>query len=307
MNPPRILVVGSINQDLVVRVSRPPRPGETIAGGDLQLHPGGKGANQAVAAARLGASATMLGKVGRDAFGPAMLQTLQTEGVDTAFVSADDEAATGTAVIAVFDSGENTIVISPGANGRVRPADLAALEPRMGRFDFLLLQLEIPMETVEAAAGMARRAGVRVLLDAAPARALPPSLLANVDIVSPNETEAETLVGRPVTTEDEALEAARELMRQGAREALIKRGARGSLWAHPDGVERFGVFDVQAVDPTAAGDAFTAAIALGLARGLPRSECLRFASAAGAMTVTRLGAQPSLPRAQEVEEFLRTR
>jgi len=305
MSEPRLLVVGSINQDLVVRVARAPRQGETIQGGNLALHPGGKGANQAVAAARLGASVAFCGRVGREAFGAAMLAGLNAEGIDTAFVAQDPEAATGTAVILVLESGQNMIVISPGANGRVGPADLAPLKPRIGRFDFLLLQLELPMEAIEAAASMARAAGVRVLLDAGPARELPPSLLSRLDIVSPNETEAETILGRSAGSEAEAREAARELTARGAREAIIKLGARGSVWAHPGGFETFGAFQVPVVDPTAAGDAFTAAIAVELARGRSRPECLRTASAAGALAVGRMGAQPSLPRLCEVEEFLR--
>jgi ribokinase len=304
MGKPKILVIGSINQDLVTRTARAPREGETVAGGDLQLLPGGKGANQAVAAARLGADVTFCGRVGRDAFGPAMLAGLKREGIDTSLIREDEEAATGTALILVFDSGENMIVISPGANGRVVPDDLKPLKSRMNEFDFLLLQFEIPMETVEAAAAMARKAGTRVFLDTAPAREAPDSLLKNVDIVSPNETEAEAILGHPISDEAAAAEAAKELRARGANEAIIKLGARGSVWAHSAGGETYRAFPVAAVDPTAAGDAYSAAIAVSLAKGLSRSESAAIASAAGALAATRMGAQPSLPCEADIGAFL---
>ncbi len=277
-----------------------------MAGGDLELLAGGKGANQAVAAARLGADVAFCGRVGMDAFGPVMLDGLKSESVDTSLIREDAEAATGTALILVFDSGENMIVISPGANGRVGPDDLTPLESRMGEFDFLLLQFEIPMETVEAAAAMARKAGTRVFLDTAPARNVPDSLLRNVDIVSPNETEAEAILGHPVSDEKTAAEAAKELISRGAGEAIVKLGARGSVWAHPDGIETFQAFAVDAVDPTAAGDAYSAAIAVSLATGMSRAESAAIASAAGALTATKMGAQPSLPSHAEIKTFLET-
>ncbi len=305
---PKILVAGSLNADLVVRTSRFPQPGETISGGDLQVIPGGKGANQAVAAARLGAQVYMLGRVGRDNFGDFLLNNLQANHVDSSLVQRDD-ASTGTAIIVVDADGQNSIVLSPGANGKVSASDveLASFSDpstRSGRrFDLLLLQLEIPTPTVLSAAKRAKEHGVRVILNPAPAQSIPDELIALPDFLVPNETELSLLTGMEVKDLPSAEAAARKLRERGAQTVIVTLGSKGALIVTAEEVTHVESFPVQPVDTTAAGDAFIGGFASVLdSSSLP--DAVRYGCACGALATTKFGAQPSLPNRAEVEEFL---
>jgi ribokinase len=296
-----ILVIGSLNADLVVRAPRFPAPGETISGEDLAIIPGGKGANQAVAAARQGASVAMLGRVGDDSFGPTLVQNLEDNHVDTAHVETD-ESATGTAIIVVDSSGQNSIVLSPGANGKVTPADVDAVSFQDA--DILLLQLEIPLETVIHAASVARQNGLRVILNPAPARRLPDSLLADVDILIPNESELGLLSGLPVTDVASAGSAARVLLAKGVKTVIVTLGAEGALIVTNEIVQHSPAFKVDVVDTTAAGDAFIGGLAAALLKGMPLEGAVHFGNASGALAATKFGAQPSLPTVEEVNQLM---
>lgn len=304
--PPRITVVGSLNTDLVIRTPRFPAAGETVTGGEFATFPGGKGANQAVAAARLGARVAMVGCVGGDDFGRRLLAGLQGEGVDVTLVRVDPESASGTALIMVDPTGQNTIVVAPGANRRLRPGDVARAEGLIARSSVLLLQLEVPIDAVLAAARLAHTRGVRVVLDPAPAppRPLPPELYQLVDVINPNEVEARALSGVAVTDDAGAAAAAGRLLRAGARAAVIKLGARGAFVHDGSSGTPVPGFHVEAVDTTAAGDAFAGALAVALAGEKDLIEAVRFANAAGALSVMTRGAQPSLPSRAAVEEFV---
>jgi ribokinase len=301
---PRIAVAGSLNMDLVVRSPRIPRPGETIIGGEYRHVPGGKGANQAVAAARLGAEVAMVGRLGRDAFGEQLRRNLAAGGVDTAFVLQNAGIATGVALIVVDDTGQNTIVVAPGANMRLSPADVDAAAHAIAGADVLLLQLEIPLDAVIRAAEVAREHGVTVILNPAPARSLPPHLLSMVDVLIPNESEAALLTGLQVDSQSEAEEAATALLQLGAGAAVLTLGARGALLAQEGHCQIASAFPVQPVDTTAAGDAFVAGFAVALAEGSTMAGAVRWGNAAGALATTQHGAQPSLPSRAAVEQLL---
>jgi len=290
--------------DLVARAPRIPRPGETIIGRDFHTLPGGKGANQAVAAARLGARVAMVGRVGRDAFAKPLLDNLAAAGVDHTFVIEDPGAATGVALIEVDDGGQNSIVVASGANMRLTPADVDAAEAAIAAADVLLLQLETPLETVIHAARAARAHGVRVLLNPAPARPLPPALLSLVDVLVPNESETALLTGMPVGNQAQVEAAAQALRGLGVGAVILTLGERGALLAQAEKTEHFPAFAVTAVDTTAAGDAFMGGLAVALAEGQSLAEGVRWGNAAGALAATQLGAQPSLPTRQAVEKLL---
>lgn len=308
MTAPRIVVVGSVNTDMVVKSQRIPRPGETVTGGVFVMANGGKGANQAVAAARLAAEVTLVARTGTDLFGDQSIAHYQQEAIVTDWIFRDPDRHTGVALILVDEQGENLISVASGANHALTPEDVARAAEPIRAADVLLLQLEIPMATVEYAARLAHEAGVAVVLDPAPAPAGPlaPSLLGNVDYVKPNETEAEGLTGIAVHDEATARQAAQRLLEGGAKHAIITLGPRGAFWIGPEGSGFVPGFRVEALDSTAAGDAFSGALACALARGLPLGQAVRHASLVGALSVTRMGAQPSLPRAGEVELFERT-
>jgi ribokinase len=298
-----IVVLGSLNVDLVARVPALPRPGETARGGRLQTFTGGKGANQAVAAARLGWRVAMVGRVGRDAGGDALLGQLEGDGVDVAGVARDDEEPTGTALIMVDAAGENLIAVASGANGLVGAADVERALRAVGSDGLLVLQLEIPV----AAAALAIREGRRVLLNAAPAAELDAGLLRRLEALVVNESEAAALLGRPVPDAAAGLEAARDLHAAGARLAVVTMGAAGSALCDAGGPRRVDPFPVTAVDTTAAGDAFVGALAVGLAAGLPAPAAARLASAAGAAAASREGAQTSLPGTADLERLFGVR
>jgi len=301
---PHILVVGSVNMDLVVRCPRVPAPGETLAGSDFRLVPGGKGANQAVAAARLGAPAALIGRVGRDGFGDALLEGLRSNGVDTTHVGRDDEAASGVALILVEPGGENSIVVAPGANAALTPEHLEAAGGAFAWADAVLVQLEVPVATVERALTLARRGGALAVLDAGPARELPAAVLEAADIVSPNETEARALTGVAVTDAGGAEQAAERLREMGARTVVLKLGGQGAYLAGEKERRHVPAFAVEPVDTTAAGDAFTAALAVAVASGKPLPEAVRTANAAGAAATLRFGAQPSMPTPEEIAQVM---
>jgi ribokinase len=299
-----VVVFGSINLDLVVRTPRLPGAGETVPGHSFTMTAGGKGANQAVACARLGAATRMVGRLGADLYGAMLRDGLRASGVDEAGVVAAEGESSGVALIAVDDAGQNTIVVVPGANGTPGPADLARLKIALEGACALLLQLEIPLPQVTAAAQLARQQGVLVVLDPAPALPLPPELYAAVDLLTPNEHEAAALAGAPVTSVEEAARAARVLRERGARQVVVTLGERGALW--DDGAQSLHLpaYPVQVVDTVAAGDAFNGALAAGLAQGLSSEAALRWAMAAGALACTRPGAQAALPTRDELMGFL---
>jgi len=300
----RIAVVGSINVDLVVRVDRRPAPGETVTGLGFDVFPGGKGANQAVAAARLGGSVRMVGRVGADTFAAVALEQLAASGVATDGVVADGAHGTGIASIVVDAAGENSIVVVPGANGAWAEADVARAAAVASWAQVVSLQLEVPFEVNVRVARAARQAGALVVLNPAPAPAgsLPPGLFADVDVLTPNAREAAVLAGVP---DGDAESAARRLQAMGAGSVVVTLGDQGALYLHKGAVGRVPAFPVRVVDTTAAGDAFNGALAVALARGSALPEAVRLGCAAGALAATRHGAQPSLPTAAEVRALLR--
>ncbi|HEX4836108.1 MAG TPA: ribokinase [bacterium] len=300
-----VCVVGSLNMDLVVRAPRLPRVGETVTGGTFATFPGGKGANQAVAAARLGARVAMMGTVGDDAFGRQLIDGLTREAIDVAHVRVDAGAATGVAMIGVDGEGRNMIMVASGANVRVRAADVDAARDAVIGARVLLLQLEVPLEAVLRAAAMARAAGALVCLDPAPAVPLPDALYACVDVINPNEVEAQTLTGVEIRSIADAERAAVVLQARGPRVAVVKLGDRGAFYLAPDARGHVPAVVTRAVDTTAAGDAFAAAlgVALGEGRGVP--DAVAFATRAAGIKVTRMGAQAGMPTRAEVEEAVR--
>jgi len=301
---PRVTVVGSLNMDLVIRAPRIPQPGETIIGSTFHTVPGGKGANQAVAAARLGAQVTMVGRVGKDPYADALLQSMSAAGVDSDFVARDNEAPTGVALIVVDDVGQNSIVVASGANMRLTPRDVDRAEASIAAADVLILQLESPLPTVVRAAEIAHSYSVTVVLNPAPARSLPADLLANVDVLIPNESEAMLLTNTPVTERSDAESVAGLLLNQGAAAVIITLGARGALLVREEGIKLVPAFPIEPVDTTAAGDAFVAGLAVAMANGMPLPEAVRWGNGAGALAALRLGAQSSLPLLAELQRFL---
>ncbi len=301
-NKPKIVVVGSANTDLVVQVNQFPKPGETILGHNFFQAHGGKGANQAVAAARLEADVTLVTRLGRDTFGQETMAALQTEGIDTTHIVWDDEAASGVALIMVDGAGENVIAVIPGANQNLCPADVLTAETAIAGANCVLMQLEIPRDTVRAAIDVARRHQVPVILNPAPAKKLPYDLLRLVDILTPNETEAATLAGK--FSSRLAKRTAHILSTDGVKTVVMTLGAEGALIVEPGKSTQVAAFPVTPVDTTGAGDAFNGALAVALARGDALAAAVRYANAVGALAVSKKGAQPSLPSRQEVEAFL---
>ncbi len=303
----RVVVVGSSNTDMIIRLSRLPRPGETLLGGEFSMAAGGKGANQAVAAARVGADVTFIARVGKDVFGDRALEGFRRDGIRVDRIVRDPRSASGVALIFVGAEGQNSIAVAPGANGRLTPADVRKARRVIEMADVVVVQLETPMDTVREAAEQAAAAGVPVVLNPAPARTLPSRLLRLVTVLTPNETEAELLSGVAVRNDRSAGRAADVLLAQGPRIVVITLGARGALVATKEGQQIVPSFPVRAVDTTAAGDVFNGALAVALAEEKPLTEAARFANAAAALSVTRLGAQPSAPTRRAVESLLRSR
>lgn len=294
-----IIVVGSINMDLVVRAPRHPQPGETILGSSFQTFPGGKGANQAVAAARLGGDVTMIGRLGSDEFGDTLRSTLEKDNVDTGFVLRTEGVSSGVALITVSDAGQNNIVVVQGSNGQLTPADIEGAREAIQGARVVLLQLEIPLETVSEAIRLAKQAGALVVLNPAPAQNLPADLLAQVDILIPNESELALLT----VAEGLPFEEARR--RLGVKCLIVTLGANGVQVIDENGSRHIPAHAVRAVDTTAAGDAFVGAFGVALTLGKSLDEAAAWGNAAGALSVTRAGAQPSLPTRAELETLLR--
>jgi ribokinase len=303
-DPPRVCVVGSSNIDLTFRAARLPRPGETLAGSGLQVGFGGKGANQAVMAARLGARVAMVGRVGRDVFGEHMLANYREQGIDTTFVAVDASRPSGAAAIVVDDAARNCILVVPGANGALTPADVTAAAPAIRGADVLLCQFEVPLEATLEAFRLARAAGVRTVLNPAPVVPPPVELLRLTDLCVPNETEIELLTGRTVASAEQADAATRALADCGPHAVILTLGERGALVLEAGTALTVPAPAVTAVDPTGAGDAFIGGLAVFSARGLALPEAARRACAVAALSVTRPGAQASFPSQPEAEAFL---
>jgi ribokinase len=304
MGQPRILVIGSSNTDMTIKLNRLPRPGETILGSEFVMAAGGKGANQAVAAARAGAEVWFVARVGRDMFGEKAVERFVEEGINVEHVVRDEVAPSGVALIFLAKDGENSIAVAGGANGRFSIADVRKAERAIASANAVLMQLETPLETVQAAAEMAARAAVPVILNPAPARALPDELLKLVSILTPSETESELLTGLAVTDENLAARAAEILRARGVETVILTLGARGVFVATTSIREMVAGFRVNAVDTTGAGDVFNGALAVALGEGRPLLEAARFANAAAAISVTRLGMERSVPNRKEIEALL---
>lgn len=304
MNQPRVVVVGSINMDLVIRCPELPRPGETVMGLTAVELPGGKGANQAVAASRMGGSVTMIGRVGDDAFGQKLIQQLKLEGVNTDRVIVTPQTASGLAVVSVDNHAENSIVVVPGANAMVSVDDVVAAKSLIEQADILLIQLEVAVETVEAAVEVARNAGTKIVLDPAPSIGRLTSKLIHCDLICPNLSEAESILGRRFADREDAVAAARELVELGCRRAIITLGAEGSLVCEGGDVTHVSGFSVEAVDTTASGDAFAGTLAVTWCQQENLVLAMKRANAAGAIVASRAGAQVAMPTAEEVESLL---
>lgn len=298
-----ILVIGSSNTDMVIKTKKMPVPGETVLGGTFLLNPGGKGANQAVAATRLGGRTTFVTKRGNDLFGNQTVGLLMREGIDTENIIKDPELPSGVALIIVDSKGENTIVVAPGSNGNLQPGDLPSDIFDCKRYELLLLQLEIPMETVEYAASRAAGCGMKVIINPAPAPAKPFSdrLLSNTWLLTPNESEAEAISGISIIDTESAELAARTMMAKGAKNIIITFGAKGAYVKSDDFTGMVPGIKVKAVDTTAAGDVFNGALAVALAEGKSLRDAVLFANKAASISVTRMGAQASAPFRNEID------
>jgi len=303
---PPILVIGSSNTDLIIKAARIPKPGETILGGKFSRAAGGKGANQAVAAARAGGAVTFIARIGRDANGEQALAGFAADGINVKQVIRDSKFPSGVALIFVGKNGENSIAVASGANDQLNPADVRKARAVFRRARVVLLQLETPLPTVKAAVALAAAAGVRVVLNPAPARPLPAQLLKRVYLLTPNESEAELLTGVTVDSETAAAKAAGQLLARGVQNVIITMGSRGAFVAGKNLRQMIPGFKVKAVDATGAGDVFNGALVVALAGGRPLLEAARFAGAAAAISVTRLGAQPSAPPRKEIQALLAT-
>ena len=317
LKKPKILVVGSFMMDLIASTRRAPNSGETVIGLKFTTAPGGKGANQAVQCARLGAQVTMVGQVGGDAFGTIMTDTARAAGVDVSHVTVDEKESSGVGhiLLEVTEHGaQNRITVCPGANFTLTVEDVAWLKEEIGGYDLLMMQFELPMEVIETVAGWAHDAGVPVMVNPAPAAPISPRLLACTTYLSPNEHEAAAIAGHPLRVEEhgvnmEDIQAVSAVFREkGVENLIVTLGENGSIAAGRDGIHHTDCVRMPHVaDPTAAGDSFVAAFCTGLCAGLPQGEALAFASHAAAITVSRMGAMPSLPTVSEVQALLRER
>ncbi|MGK7888756.1 MAG: ribokinase [Leptolyngbyaceae cyanobacterium] len=299
-----LVVFGSINMDLVVRSPRLPQPGETLTGHDFTQIPGGKGANQAVAAAKLGIPTRMVGRVGNDIFGQTLVETLQGYGVGCDRLTRDPHIPSGIALIEVDDAGNNHIIVVPGANGQVGAKELDQLTALLESTQILLLQLEIPLPAVVQSAELAHRHGVTIILDPAPVQPLPASLYPLIDILTPNQTEAEQLTGMTITGPDDAIAPAQRLHERGAKTVIVTLGKHGAVVVSDRLVQHFPAFTVDVVDTVAAGDAFNGGLASALSQKLCLERAVVQGMASAALAVTQPGAQPAIPNAQTLAAFL---
>ncbi len=304
MNKAKILVVGSSNTDMVVKSAHLPRPGETILGGSFLMNPGGKGANQAVAAVRLGAEVSFVCKIGKDVFGKEAKTLFEKEGMNISGLIVDPKNPSGVALIMVDEKAENCISVASGANANLLPSDLGDIKALLEKADIVLLQLEIPMETVEYVAHLAAQMGKRVILNPAPAQDLSSGLLKDLFLITPNETEAGMISGVIVRDHDSAVEAARKICKMGVHGVVITMGSHGVLIYEDGKSETIPAFKVDAVDTTAAGDVFNGALSVALSEGKSLSEASVFAAQSAAISVTRMGAQASVPYRKEIDHLI---
>lgn len=300
MNSKKIVVIGSTNMDMVIKTDHIPVPGETVLSGSFFMNPGGKGANQAVAAARLGGEVTFISKVGNDVFGKQASQLFDEEGINTFYLFSDEELPSGVALITVDKKGENSIVVASGANSNLFPSDIKDALPGIKDAGIVLMQLEIPMETVHYVVKYARESGIRVILNPAPMNDLTPDLLKCIDILTPNKTEAEMLTGIKVNDTEDAKRAADAIHKMGVRNVVITLGASGAVVKGNDSAGIVPAPIVEAIDTTAAGDVFNGALSVAISDGKELKEAVRFACDAAALSVTRMGAQSSIPYRSEM-------
>ncbi len=305
MRRPKITVIGSSNTDLVATVPRLPSPGETVMGIDFIIAPGGKGANQAVAIARIGGDVTFIAKIGTDDNGKRSLENFKKDGINTEFVFQTDEVPSGVALIFVDKNGENMLVPVPGANGRLLPDDIDKARSAIENADIIVLQLEIPLETVKHTIEIAHKANVPIVLNPAPGRKLEPDLIKMISYITPNETEAEILTDVKVIDYNTAEESGRKLLQFGAKTVIVTLGKRGAMVVTHNCSQLVSAYQVNAVDATAAGDAFTGGFAYAIATGKDIISSVKFGNAVAGLTVTKMGAQPSMPTKYELEEFLK--
>lgn len=302
----KITVIGSLNMDLVVTTPRVPAMGETILGSGFMIAPGGKGANQAVAAARLGGDVTMIGCVGGDIFGRKLIENLELNGVNTKNVKTLQDHSTGVAMIVVKD-GNNCIIVDPGANRKLKPKDIDNLEDLIKESFIVVIQLEIPLNTVERAVEIAKKHNVQVILNPAPAVKLNDELFSKIDFFTPNESECEIITGMPVKSIEDAKAAVAYLNGKGIKTVVVTLGGDGVVYNRNSEVIYKPVPDVEVVDTTAAGDSFSGALALSLAKGEDIDSAIDFANIVGTLTVTKKGAQTSLPDMEDVKKFMLSR
>ena len=305
MSKSKIVVIGSSNTDMIIKMDKIPVPGETVLGGEFSIAAGGKGANQAVAAARAGGDVTLIACIGKDMFGQQALDGFITDKINVDYIFRDEKAASGVALIFVDKNGENSIAVASGANYKLTPEHINKSRDALISAQIMVMQLETPIETVTAAARLAKENGVKVILNPAPAQALEDKLLQTISILTPNESESEILTGVKVIDDTSAAKAAGVLLNKGLEAVLITLGSRGVFLATQDRSHIIPGFQVKAVDTTAAGDVFNGALAVSLAENKSIEDSIRFANAAGALSVTKLGAQPSAPGRQEIENFLK--
>jgi ribokinase len=299
-----VLVAGSANTDMIIKVDRIPKAGETTLGGEFTSTAGGKGANQAVAASRAGGAVTFIARVGRDIFGAQAVAGYIDDGINVDYIVRDRTSPSGVALIFVGNDGQNSIAVASGANAKLSLADIRKAKAAFGKASVLLVQLETPLATVEAAVELARQAGGRVILNPAPARPLSVRLLKRIFLLTPNESEAELLTGLPVDCKASAATAAHKLLAAGVQNVIVTLGARGAYVAAKGVSQLVPAFKVKAVDSTGAGDVFNGALAVALGEGKPLLEAARFATAAAAISVTRMGAQSSAPTRAEIDAVL---
>ncbi len=295
-----VVVVGSSNTDLVVKTERFPKPGETLVGGDFFLFQGGKGANQAVAAARMGAEVTFISKLGKDLFGKQTREGLEKEGISTRLVLEDAAKASGIALITVDEQGENTIVVAPGANASLSPSDIQAALPSLPNHAFILCQLEIPIDTITFLASYAQEKNKNLILNPAPAQKLPESMYDQLFLITPNETEASLLTGMPCDREDDYPKIAQWFRNKGVKQVLLTLGEKGTYFQNSTQQHRIPAQKVTAVDTTAAGDVFNGSLVVALAEGMQWKEAINLATKAASISVTRMGAQASAPFRSEL-------
>jgi len=302
----QVTVVGSFMYDLVATVPRRPKTGETLVGNTFGMFLGGKGANQAIAASRADSKVTMVGRLGNDFFGKQFLEKFSREGINTDFVTQDDENGTGVAMPLIDASGDNSIVIIPQANMALTVENINQAQSTIADADVLVMQCEVPMDANQRAAEIAKQNDTLVILNPAPAQLIPDQILKLVDIIIPNEIETETLTGLPTKTENEVLVAGRNLLSKGVETVILTLGDRGSLLLNEDGEKLIPAFDVSVVDTTAAGDSFCGVLAASLANGISINLSVEIANAAGALAVTKLGAEPSLPQRDAIDDLLQS-